>query len=77
MVNILGELGSKLIILGISGALPKRKKNKEKPPFCLIFFKISSASGGLVPQTPLVNSKCIYICTSMLIKDALREKYAN
>ena len=44
MVIILGELGSKLIILGIQGALPKSKKNnKEKPPFCLIFFKISSA----------------------------------
>ena len=27
----------------------KSKKNKEKPPFCLIFLKISSASGG----TPL------------------------
>ena len=47
LVIILGELGSKLIILGIQGALPKSKNNKEKPPFCLIFLKKSSASGGL------------------------------
>ena len=37
---IFRELGSMLIILGIQVALPKskKKKNKEKPPFCLIFF---------------------------------------
>ena len=45
MVIIKGEVGSKLIILGIQGAFPKskkkkkkkKKKEKEKPPFCLIF----------------------------------------
>ena len=38
LVIILGELGSKLIVLGIWGALPKcKKKLKEMPPFCLIF----------------------------------------
>ena len=49
LVIILGELGSKLIILRIQGALPKSRKNKEKPPFCCDFFKISSAS----PSPPL------------------------
>ena len=38
LVNILGELGSKVIIWRIKGALPKSKKiNKEKRPLCLIF----------------------------------------
>ena len=46
MVIILGELGSKLKILGIQGALPKSKTNKEKPPFWLVFKK------NLLPQTP-------------------------
>ena len=32
-------------------SLVKKQKNKEKPPFCLIFKKKSSASGGLAPQT--------------------------
>ena len=51
LVIILGELGSKLIILGIKGALPKsKKKNKEKPPFCLIFKKILLL---LDPRPPL------------------------
>ena len=37
---------------GDIGSLAKKpKKNKEKPPFCLIFLKISSASGGLATQT--------------------------
>ena len=37
-VIILRELGSKLIILGYRGPCQKAKnKNKEKPPFCLIF----------------------------------------
>ena len=41
--------------------------NKEKPPFCLTFKKISSPSGGRALKTPLVHSKCIYFCTNMLI----------
>ena len=41
------------------------------------FLKISSASGRLAPQTPLVNSECIYFCTNMLIKIDRREKYGN
>ena len=54
---------------GDIGSLPKSKKIKEKPPFCLIFFKISSASGGgLATQTPLVNSKSSTFHTNMLIK---------
>ena len=70
LVIILGELGSKLMILEIKGALPKSKKNKEKPPF---FFFNFFCFGGLAPQTPLVTSKCIYFCTNMLIMVDLGE----
>ena len=60
----------------IGSLAKKQKKNKEKPPFCL-FLKISSASWGLAPQTPLENSKCIYFRTNMLIYIALKEKIGN
>ena len=51
-----------------TGSLAKKQKNKEKPPFCLIFLKKkSSASGRASPQTPLVISKCNYFHTNMLI----------
>ena len=33
--------------------LCQKAKKKERPPFCLIF-KMSPASRGLIPQTPLV-----------------------
>ena len=56
---------------GDYGALPKSKKDKEKPPFCSIFYKF------LLLQTPLVNSKCIYFRTTMLIYIDQREKYGN
>ena len=49
--------------------MPKSKKNKGKASTLFDFLKISSASGGIAPQTPLVNSKCIYFhitCTSRL-----------
>ena len=52
------------------GSLAKKQKNKEKPPFCLIFLKISSASGGLAPQTPLESLNVfifILMCSSTLI----------
>ena len=80
LVIILGELGSKLIILEILGALPKSKKKNWKSLHLFYFLKIPSASGwGLAPQTPphtpLVNSKCIYFRTNMLMKIELREKY--
>ena len=48
------------------GSLAKKQKNKEKPPFCLIFKKFPLLLGGggggggglgVAPQTPLVNSK--------------------
>ena len=62
LVIIFRDLGSKLIVLGIYGALQKIKKYnsnnltlKEKPSFCLIFFKKSSASGGKPPRPPLGN----------------------
>ena len=58
-------------------AKKKKKKNKEKPPFCLNFLKISSASAGLAPQTPLVDSKCIYFRTTMLIYIDLSHKYGK
>ena len=61
-------------------SLAKNAKNKEKPPF-LIFFKflllLGAGGGGVSPQTPLVNSKCIYFRTNMLIKIRLEEKYGN
>ena len=50
LVIIFRDLRSKLIVLGIKGALQKCKKNltlKEKPSFRLIFFLKSSASGGI------------------------------
>ena len=38
LVIVLWDLGSKLIVLGIKGVLPKSKKKKlKKPPLCLIF----------------------------------------
>ena len=40
-----GDLGSP--------AKKQKRKEKEKPPFCLIFLKFSSASGGIAPQIPL------------------------
>ena len=68
LVIISGDIGSKLIVLGIYGALPKSKKIKEKSPFCLSFLKISSASWGLTPRpVPLLNAVCIPFRTNMLI----------
>ena len=54
LVIIFRDLGSKLTVLGIRGALQKCIKNltlKENPSFRLIFFK-SSASGGKPPPRP-------------------------
>ena len=48
LVIIFRDLGSKLIVLGIKGALQKYKKNlplKEKPSFRLIFLKSSAPAG--------------------------------
>ena len=38
---------------GDIGSLAKKEKNKEKPPFCLIFKKILLLLGGLPPTPPL------------------------
>ena len=46
MVIILGELGSKLIILGIQGALPKSKKKYRKSSILFDFLKILLLLGG-------------------------------
>ena len=48
LLIILGELGSKHILLGISGALPKskNKKNKYQAFHFILFFEMSLASGG-------------------------------
>ena len=57
---------------GAIGSLAKKqkKKKKRKSLHFVRFFKNFS-------QTPLVNSKCIYFRTNMLIKIDLREKYGN
>ena len=52
LVIILGELGSKLIILGIKEALPESKKKKGKASILLDFLNFSSASGGASPPDP-------------------------
>ena len=54
----------------------KKKKNKEKPPLCL-FKKIHLLLGRGVGGDPLVNYKCIYFHTYMIIELDLREKYGN
>ena len=57
-----GELAHSFRDLG-SPAKKQKKKNKGKASILLdLFFKNSSASGGIAPQSPLVNSKCIYFC---------------
>ena len=67
LVIIFRELGSKLMVLGIKGALQKVKNKfinltlKERPPLCLIKKYLTSGVGGLLPpQTPLVKCKCSY-----------------
>ena len=64
----------------IGSLAKKQKKNKEKPPFCLIF-KNFFRFWGLAPQTPpptLVNSKYIDLHFNMLnMQIDLREKYGN
>ena len=57
---------------GDLGSLAKKQKNKEKPPFCLIFSKFLLLL--LSPRTPLVNSKCVSFRTNLLINIDLREK---
>ena len=71
LVIIPGDLGSKLIILGIKGALPKSKRNKGKASILFDFLKISSA------QTPLLNAVFIPFRTNMLIYIYLRENCAK
>ena len=79
LVIILGELRSKLIVLGDLGSPAKKQKKKKKRKkgkvsILFDFLKISSASGGggvgVAPKTPLVNYTCIHFhitCTSRLI----------
>ena len=74
LVIISRDLGSKFIVLGIWGALQKRKKFnlnnltlKEKPSFRFIFLKKSSASGGKPPRPPLGNlSVFTFVLTTLL-----------
>ena len=73
LVIIFRDSGSKLIVLGIKGALQKSKKFnlnnltlKEKPSFHLIFKRNLRLLGG-TPQTPLAKSQCIYFRVNMLI----------
>ena len=58
--------------LGDLGSLAKKAKIRYGKASILFDFLKNSAS-----QTPLVNSKCIYFRTNMLIKIDLREKYGN
>ena len=70
LVIIFRDLGSKLIVLGIRGALQKCIKNltlKENPSFRLIFFKSSASGGKPPPQTPQRKYKCLYFRANMLI----------
>ena len=45
---------------GDLGSPAKKQKNKEKASILFDFLKISSASGGLAPQTPLLNAVFIH-----------------
>ena len=75
LVNIIGELGSKLIIFWDIGSLAKKqKKRKGKASILFEFLKTSASGGGgggggggASPTHPLVNSKCIYFHTYLLI----------
>ena len=59
---------------GDIGSLAKKQKKKKGNASILFdFLEKSSASGGLAPD-PLVNSKCVYFRTNMLIKIHLREE---
>ena len=60
---------------GDIGSLAKKQKKKGKASILFDFFKKNSSASS--PQDPLVNSKCIYFRTNMLIKIDLREKYGN
>ena len=59
------------------GRRAKKQKKKEKASVLFDFLKISSASGGLALQTPLLNSKCIYFHINMLNYIVQREKCGN
>ena len=49
---------------GDLGTLVKSKKKKRKTSILFDFWKFSSASGWIAPQTPLVNSICIHFRTT-------------
>ena len=84
---IFGELGStgnyfrgsreQANILGDLGSPAKKQKNKGKASILFDFLKISSASGGLATQTPLLNPVIIPFRTNMLIEIYLRENCAK
>ena len=72
--NYLGNLGSKLIVLGIQGVMLKSKKInskslilKEKPPFCLI--KQIFDYKGLLPPDPLMKCNSCLTCISGLFEE--------
>ena len=61
---------------GDIGSFAKKKKI-GKASILFDFLKILLLLGASPYADPLVNSKCIYFCTYMLIKIDLIEKYGN
>ena len=65
--NYFNGNGEQAYSFGDLGSPAKNKKMKEKPLFCLIFFKFLLLKGEYPPPDPLVNCKCINFhitCTS-------------
>ena len=55
LLIILGELGSKHILLGIKGALPKTKKNKYQASILSDSLKCRWLLGAIAPRPPYTN----------------------
>ena len=55
LLIILGELGSKHILLGIKGALPKSKKNKYQASILFNSLKFCWLLGAIAPRPPYIN----------------------
>ena len=55
LLIILGEPGSKHILLGIKDALPKSKKNKYQASFLSVSLKCRWLLGAIAPTPPYIN----------------------
>ena len=60
--NYFRGAGEQVYSFGDLGSPAKKQNNKGKASILFNFLKFSSASGGIAPQTPLINSKCIKFC---------------